>query len=246
MNILLSNDDGYKSLGLKVLNRALCKFGNVITVSPHKDISASSSCLSVHSPVKIKKVSDGFYKVYGTPADCIHIGARGICKRYPDIVFSGINFGSNMGDDVVYSGTVGAAIEGRHARLGSYAISVTSKNPKYVNDLDEKVNSVLEFVFSKLKNSKAIFNINIPDMPFSKIKGILFSHLGNRRISMKPDKVSSKKDTQFNIGKVGSGILSIGTDFDCIKKGYISITPLSIDMTDQILCKKLRAKYDFR
>ena len=174
VNILLSNDDGYKSLGLRVLKIALCKFGNVITVAPHKDISASSSCLSVHTPVKIKKVSNDFYKVYGTPADCVHIGARGISKKYPDIIFSGINFGSNMGDDVIYSGTVGAAIEGRHARLGSYAISITSKNPKYVNDLDEKVNIVLEFIFTKLNSNKAIYNINIPDMPFSKIKEFYF------------------------------------------------------------------------
>ena len=132
MNILLSNDDGYKSSGLKVLKNALEQYGNVTTVAPHRDISASSSCLSVHSPVQIKKISKNFYKIYGTPADCVHIASRGIMKKNPDIVFSGVNIGSNMGDDVIYSGTVGAAIEGRHSKYGAIAISIASKNPKRV------------------------------------------------------------------------------------------------------------------
>ena len=118
MNILLSNDDGYNSTGLKSLGSSLDNYGSVFVVAPHRDISASSSCLSVHSPVKVLKISKNSYKVYGTPADCVHIATRGILKKYPDIVFSGLNFGSNMGDDIIYSGTVGAAVEGRHARYG--------------------------------------------------------------------------------------------------------------------------------
>ena len=106
--------------------------------------------------------------MYGTPADCVNIGARGILKRYPDIVFSGINFGSNMGDDVFYSGTVGAAIEGRHAKFGSYAISIAEKIPKHFDDIDQKVNYILNYIFTKLKIYKTLFNINIPDIPFSK------------------------------------------------------------------------------
>ena len=188
MNILLSNDDGCKSLGLKVLRSALSNFGNVLTVSPHKDISASSSCLSVHRPVKTVMISKKFYKVYGTPADCVHIGSRGISTKYPDVVFSGINFGSNMGDDVVYSGTVGAAIEGRHAKLGSYAISINSRDPKYIDDLPRKTQCVLDFVFTKLQTLKTVFNINIPDIPFSKIKGLRVSLLGKRKISRKAKK----------------------------------------------------------
>ena len=123
MNILLSNDDGYKSPGLKVLKNVLEEYGKVTTAAPHRDISASSSCLSVHKPVQIKKISKSFYKIYGTPADCVHIASRGIMKKLPDIVFSGVNIGSNMGDDVVYSGTVGAAIEGSFRGVLSIAIS---------------------------------------------------------------------------------------------------------------------------
>ena len=180
MNILLSNDDGYKSSGLKFLKNVLEEYGNVTTVAPHRDISASSSCLSVHSPVQIKKISTKFYKIYGTPADCVHIASRGIMKKIPDIVFSGVNIGSNMGDDVIYSGTVGAAIEGRHSKYGSIAISIASKKPKYIDDLDQKLKYIIEYVFSKLIAHKAVINIIIPDLPFSNIKGLMISNLGNR------------------------------------------------------------------
>ena len=230
MNILLSNDDGCKSLGLKVLRNALGDFGNVITVSPHKDISASSSCLSVHRPVKTVMISKKFYKVYGTPADCVHIGSRCILKKYPDIVFSGINFGSNMGDDVVYSGTVGAAIEGRHAKLGSYAISINSRDPNYIDDLPQKTQYVLDFVFTKLQTLKTVFNINIPDIPFSKIKGIRVSLLGKRKISKKAKKTLNKKNTFYEIGDVGMGIYTKGTDFHNTKEGYISVTPIMLSL----------------
>tara|TARA_B100001248_G_scaffold255649_1_gene235656 strand:+ start:101 stop:865 length:765 start_codon:yes stop_codon:yes gene_type:complete len=240
VNILLSNDDGCKSLGLKVLRNALGNFGNVLTVSPHKDISASSSCLSVHHPVKTVMISKKFYKVYGTPADCVHIGSRGILKKYPDIVFSGINFGSNMGDDVVYSGTVGAAIEGRHAKLGSYAISINSRDPKYLDDLPFKTQYILDFIFTKLQTPKTVFNINIPDIPFSKIKGIKVSLLGKRKISRKAKKILNKKNTFYEIGDVGMGINIKGTDFHSTREGYVSITPIMIDMTDIVVYKKLQ------
>tara|TARA_Y100000817_G_scaffold163726_1_gene127894 strand:+ start:61 stop:630 length:570 start_codon:yes stop_codon:yes gene_type:complete len=185
-------------------------------------------------------ISKKFYKVYGTPADCVHIGSRGILKKYPDVVFSGINFGSNMGDDVVYSGTVGAAIEGRHAKLGSYAISINSRDPKYIDDLPLKTQYVLDFVFTKLQTLKTVFNINIPDIPFSKIKGIRVSLLGKRKISRKAKKILNKKNTFYEIGDVGMGINIKGTDFHSTKEGYVSVTPIMIDMTDITVYKKLR------
>ena len=187
-----------------------------------------------------KPIPKKFYKVYGTPADCVHIGSRGISTKYPDVVFSGINFGSNMGDDVVYSGTVGAAIEGRHAKLGSYAISINSRDPKYIDDLPRKTQCVLDFVFTKLQTLKTVFNINIPDIPFSKIKGIRVSLLGKRKISRKAKKVLNKKNIFYEIGDVGMGIYTKGTDFHNTKEGYISVTPIMIDMTDMIVFKKLQ------
>ena len=240
MNILLSNDDGYKSSGLKFLKNVLEEYGNVTTVAPHRDISASSSCLSVHSPVQIKKISTKFYKIYGTPADCVHIASRGIMKKIPDIVFSGVNIGSNMGDDVIYSGTVGAAIEGRHSKYGSIAISIASKKPKHIDDLDQKLRCIIEYVFSKLIAHKAVININIPDLPFSKIKGLKITKLGKRKHPLKATILKKDKKTYFNIGKVGKGISAVGNDFYAIEKGFISITPLTIDMTNSEVYKKIK------
>ena len=239
VNILLSNDDGYKSLGLIALRERLNNFGKVLTIAPHKDISASSSSLSVHNPVKVQLVSRNFYKAYGTPADCVHIATRGLLIRYPDIVFSGINFGSNMGDDVVYSGTVGAAIEGRHAKFGSYAISIASRNPIYKKDIDKNITYVLDYIFDELIRHKSIFNINIPDIPFSKVKGFKITKLGTRNISKRAKK-AKKNIMYYNIGEVGKGNLLPNSDFDAIKKNYISVTPINIDMTDNHLYKKIK------
>ena len=240
MNILLSNDDGYKSSGLKALKDILENYGNVTTVAPHRDISASSSCLSVHGPVEINKISANFYKVYGTPADCVHIASRGILKKIPDIVFSGVNIGSNMGDDVIYSGTVGAAIEGRHSKYGSVAISIASKKPKHTDDLHQTLEHIIEHIFHKLIKQKTIMNINIPDLPFSKIKGIKITKLGKRQLPLRASVLKKDKKKFFNIGKVGKGISTAGNDFHAIEKGYISITPLTIDMTNNIIYKKIK------
>jgi len=240
VNILLSNDDGYKSSGLKALKDVLENYGNVTTVAPHRDISASSSCLSVHGPVEINKISANFYKVYGTPADCVHIASRGILKKIPDIVFSGVNIGSNMGDDVIYSGTVGAAIEGRHSKYGSVAISIASKKPKHTDDLHQTLEHIIEHIFHKLIKQKTIMNINIPDLPFSKIKGIKITKLGKRQLPLRASVLKKDKKKFFNIGRVGKGISAAGNDFHAIEKGFISITPLTIDMTNNIIYKKIK------
>ena len=240
MNILLSNDDGYKSSGLKALKNVLENYGNVTTVAPHRDISASSSCLSVHGPVEINKISANFYKVYGTPADCVHIASRGILKKIPDIVFSGVNIGSNMGDDVIYSGTVGAAIEGRHSKFGSVAISIASKKPKHTDDLHQTLEHIIEHISHKLIKQKTIMNINIPDLPFSKIKGIKITKLGKRQLPLRASVLKKDNKKFFNIGKVGKGISTAGNDFHAIEKGYISITPLTIDMTNNIIYKRIK------
>jgi len=239
VNILLSNDDGYKSLGLMTLKERLNQYGKVFTVAPYKDISASSSCLSVHNPVKVQLISKTFYKVYGTPADCVHIATRGLMSKYPDIVFSGVNFGSNMGDDVIYSGTVGAAIEGRHAKFGSYSISIASKKPRYIDEIQDNIGHVVDYIFLELVKYKSIFNINIPDIPFSKIKGFKITKLGTRNIS-KRAKIIKNDETYFNIGEVGKGNLSAKSDFDAINKDYISVTPINIDMTDFNLFHKMK------
>ena len=143
MKILLTNDDGYKALGIKILEKLLLKYGDVTVAGPSKNMSACSSSLSVHNKVSYKKIDSKHYIVKGTPADCVHIIGRGEMKIIPDIVFSGINFGSNMGDDVIYSGTVAGAIEGRFCKYSPIAISISSREPKYLNDIDDKINLLL-------------------------------------------------------------------------------------------------------
>ena len=154
-------------------------------------------------------------------------------KSIPDIVFSGINFGSNMGDDVIYSGTVAGAIEGRFCKYSPIAISISSREPKYLDDIDDKVNLLLTHIFSQKLKSKNIYNINIPDIPFSKIRGIKYTMLGNRDISLKPELFKDGDNLLAQIGAVGKPLKSTKrTDFNALKSNYISITPLTINMCE--------------
>ncbi|MEC7832424.1 MAG: 5'/3'-nucleotidase SurE [Pseudomonadota bacterium] len=241
MKILLSNDDGYKSKGLLILEKSLNKYGSVIVSVPKNNVSACSSSLSVHSDVQLTKIDANHYVINGTAADCVHIATRGVLKEMPDIVFSGINFGSNLGDDIIYSGTVAAAIEGRFCKFAPIAISITSKKPRYIMDLNLKIEMVLNSFFNKIFKMKNIFNVNIPDIPFNKIKGIRFTTLGNRAMPFRAKKIIKNKKTYFSIGPVGRNITKTkNSDFSAIQSGYISITPLSIDMCDFVALKKLK------
>ena len=233
MKILLTNDDGYRSPGIKYLHNALSQYGDVVQAAPIKNMSACSSSLSVHAKVEIKNPSKDFYVIKGTPADCVHIVSKGVLKKLPDIVFSGINFGSNLGDDVIYSGTVAGAIEGRNLKYSPVSISITSREPKYLLDIGEKLEFVLSHIFNKKYRSKNIFNINIPDIPFNKIKGIKYTSLGNRKTSHKPNITTSNQKILASIGPVSTAVKSTkSNDFNAIKSKYISITPLTIDMCD--------------
>ena len=229
---LLSNDDGYKSLGIQNLRNYLLGHGNVILVAPRNNKSACSSSLTVNKKIKITKINNREYIVNGTSADCVNIATRGLLSTQPDYVVSGINFGSNMGDDVVYSGTIGAAIEGRFCKKISVAISITNRKPKYLDDIEKKLNLFLPGLL-QIKNSSDILNVNIPDIPFSKIKGLKYTKLGKRLISKRANIVVSDNLIFADIGDVGNPkSYNAGTDFHAVKSGYISITPISIDMTD--------------
>ena len=233
MKILLTNDDGYKSPGIKYLRNCLSKYGDVVQAAPSKNMSACSSSLSVHSKVEVKNPSLNNYIIKGTPADCVHIVSKGILKRLPDVVFSGINFGSNLGDDVIYSGTVAGAIEGRHCKYSPVSISITAREPKYLSDINDKIDFILHHIFQKNYKSKNIYNINIPDIPFKKIKGIKYTLLGNRKTSLKPIIEKTNQRTMAEIGPVGKpNKSSQSTDFNAIQSKFISITPLTIDMSD--------------
>ena len=229
---LLSNDDGYRSKGIQKLKNFLSTYGNVILVAPKDNKSACSSSLTVNKKIKIRKISEKEYVIYGTSADCVNIATRGLFSTQPDYVISGINFGSNLGDDVIYSGTIGAAIEGRFCKKISIAISIASDKPKYFDDVSEKLDYFLPDLL-KIKTYSGIINVNIPDIPLSKIKGIKYTKLGRRKVSKRTNIVLNNNHLSAKIGDVGNPqSYSNNTDFNAIKLGYISITPISIDMTD--------------
>lgn len=243
MKILLSNDDGFNSPGIKILENALKDYGNVILAAPNKNVSACSSSLSVHNNIKIKKIDSNHYIVYGTPADCVHVLSRGIMKSPPDIVFSGINYGSNMGDDVIYSGTVAAAIEGRFYKYSPIAISIASSEPKHLNDIDIKIEFIIKFIMNAKYMLDVIFNINIPDIPLKSLRGIKFTTLGKRTISKKPKINYENKIITSSIGPVGRfKEKKSSSDIVAIESGYISITPITTNMCDIDLYKKLSKK----
>ena len=229
---LLSNDDGYKSKGIQQLRNFLLIYGEVILVAPKDNKSACSSSLSVNKKIKIREINDREYVVHGTSADCVNVATRGFLSKQPDYVVSGINFGSNMGDDVVYSGTIGAAIEGRFCRNLSIAISIAKKEPRYFDDILDKLDLFFPDLL-KTKVSSDVINVNIPDIPLSKIKGIKYTRLGKRKISKRTDIIKNNNIVTAEIGDVGSPqSYDKDTDFNAIKSGYISITPITIDMTD--------------
>ena len=233
MKILLTNDDGYKSPGIKYLHNSLSEYGDVILAAPSKNMSACSSSLSVHNKVEVRNPSKNYYIIKGTPADCVHIVSKGILEKLPDIVFSGINFGSNLGDDVIYSGTVAGAIEGRYCKYSPISVSITSREPKHLYDIDKKLNFILTHIFKQKYKSKNIFNINIPDVPFKMIAGIKYTSLGNRKTSLNPVIKKVNQKIFAEIGPVGDPIRSSqSTDFNAIKSKFISITPLTINMCD--------------
>ena len=240
MRILLSNDDGHRAPGIQSLRGYLDNHANITIVAPSKNVSACSSSLSVTKNLSVKKYNTSHYSVNGTAADSVHIATRGLFKSKIHQVISGINFGSNMGDDVIYSGTVAAAIEGRFCQYSPIAISITNREPKYLDDIQQKLDLFLpKFLGIDIKN--IILNINIPDIAFKKIRGTCITKLGSRKVSKNARKIYKNKTPFWCIGDVGPSFPPPkGSDFYAVRKNYISITPISIDMTNHQIIKSLK------
>ena len=173
MNILVSNDDGYQSDGIKLLEQHLSKIAQVVVVAPIDNKSACSSALTVNKSIKISKIAKNIYAVNGNPGDCVHLALYGLLKDKFDIVVSGINFGSNLGDDVIYSGTVAAAIEGRFLGLPSLAISLTGHQGKHFDTAAIVASQLVTHIKTAKVTPNTILNVNVPDIPYKDIKGCL-------------------------------------------------------------------------
>lgn len=239
MNILLSNDDGFIATGINVLREELAKSANVLTIAPDRDRSGSSNSLTLETPLRIIERGENFYSVNGTPTDCVHLAMTGLYKENngPDIVVSGINAGANMGDDVIYSGTVAAAMEGRNLGLPAIAVSMASYHPNHFKSGALAVTTLLSKLSDLHLDNKdsvaTILNINVPDLPWNDIKGFQVTRLGKRH---KAEPVIKTKDPRgdeiFWVGPVGEEAdAGKGTDFYAIQNKIISVTPIHIDLT---------------
>jgi len=239
VKILVSNDDGYLAEGIKVLSERLSKKHQVTIFAPTENKSASSSSLTIDKPLKPIKISESIYTINGTPSDSTHFALCGFFKEEFDLVIAGINFGPNLGDDVIYSGTVAAAIEGRFVGFPSIAISLASWNGKNFDTAAKVAEVVVDSVeFSEL-SINTVLNINVPDIPFNEIRGFKTTRLGKRHQS--ENIIQDKKDASlYWIGENGKEAENgPGTDFFAIRNNYVSITPLQIDLTNNDEIKKV-------
>jgi 5'/3'-nucleotidase SurE len=233
MRILLSNDDGVHALGIKVLYQELSKFAEVLVVAPDRNCSGASNSLTLLNPLRAQALDNGFISVNGTPTDCVQLGISQLMQPKPDLVVAGINSGENLGDDVLYSGTVAAATEGRHMGMPAVAVSLLGKNEQnYQTAAVVAAKFIKRLQVHPLANDQ-IININVPDVELSQLQGFKVTRLGNRH---QADTMRKMKDPwQRDIywyGSLGSKLdAGEGTDFNAVVNNFASITPLTVDMT---------------
>jgi len=233
MHILLSNDDGFRSPGLAALHQALSGLGPCTVVAPDRDRSGASNSLTLARPVRAHREDNGFIAVEGTPTDCVHLAINGFLDDPPDMVVSGINAGANMGDDVHYSGTVAAAMEGRFLGLPAIAVSLSGEAP--LRHYATAARVVRELIESRSPDERFVqmLNVNVPDRPYAEIPAWRATRLGNRHRS---EPVIEARDprgrTCYWIGAPGAEQdAGEGTDFHALGAGCVSVTPLAADLT---------------
>jgi len=243
MKILICNDDGYQAPGIVALYEALKTVADVEVVAPEINNSAKSNALTLHSPLYVHTAANGFRFVNGTPADCVHIALTGLLGYRPDLVVSGINNGANMGDDTIYSGTVGAAMEGYLFGIPALAFSQTEKGWAHIEvaarrarELVMQLAASMELLHEGQMPTQApwLLNVNIPNLPDDQIKGVKVARLGRRHAAERViTQTSPRGETMYWIGSAGPAKdEGDGTDFHAAQQGYMAITPLQVDLTD--------------
>ena len=231
MRILISNDDGYQAEGIIQLAKSLSEDAEVIVVAPSENKSAASSSLTIGKPLKPIQIEKNVYAIDATPSDCVHLALCGFIKDSIDLVVTGINFGANLGDDVIYSGTVAGAIEGRFLGLPSIAMSLASWECKHFDTAGQIARLLVAQINKAPLANNTIINVNVPDIPMSEIKGIKSTRLGNRHKS-EPSIQDLNNPSLYWIGENGKEADNVkGTDFHAISNNFVSVTPLQIDLT---------------
>jgi 5'-nucleotidase len=241
MYILVSNDDGVYAPGIQMLYQSILPFANPVVVAPDRDRSAASHSLTLKQPMRAHTLSNGFIMVDGTPADCVYLALRGLLPQEPKMVVSGINSGANLGDDVIYSGTVAAAVEARHLGMPSIAFSLGGDCNHFAT-AGKVAAQLIQHIIRYPAPDDLILNVNIPDIPYEQIKGFQVCRLGKRHPAR--GLVSSndpRGKTIYWIGDIGDeNDAGPGTDFHAIREGYVSITPLNVDLTKNSLMNDVK------
>ena len=235
MRVLVSNDDGVDAPGIRVLARRLADVGEVTVVAPDRDRSGASNSLTLDQPIRARQLEDGRWRVAGTPTDCVHLALSGLLDHEPDIVVSGINNTANLGDDVIYSGTVSAAMEGRFLGLPAIAVSLATCDHKgqHYDSAAEAVLLLMRRLLVDPLPADTILNVNVPDRPWSEIRGLQVTRLGRRHRSAPCIVQADPRGMPvYWIGAPGEAADDgPGTDFLAIRDGYVSITPILVDLT---------------
>lgn len=234
MEFLISNDDGIEATGIQVLADNMRGLGGVTIVAPDKNRSGASNSLTLDAPIRIKEVKPRVYRVSGTPTDCVHIALTGLLEEDPDIVVSGINAGANLGDDVIYSGTVAAAMEGRFLGYPAVALSlVFHDRPQFFETAGEAAIRLVRQLQRDPLPADTILNVNVPDCPWSEIMGFEVTRLGHRHRAEKVIKTADPRGRDmYWIGPAGAEQdAGPGTDFDAVRRKFISVTPIHVDLT---------------
>ncbi len=238
MRLLCSNDDGILARGLDCLERAARPLGDVWVVAPDREQSATSHSLTLHHPLRPVQLGDRRWQVDGTPTDCVMLAIETLLPARPDFVLSGINHGPNMGEDVLYSGTVAAAMEGLALGVPSIAVSfagrVLRSDDHLLDDHVETLSRLLRHLTALPKfPADTLLNVNLPNVPAAEVKGVKLTRLGRRVFS---DSLQKMKDPWGReIFWIGGGSVawsgSEDSDFRAVKDGYVSVTPLHLDLT---------------
>lgn len=233
MRILVSNDDGYLAPGLAALVEVARRYGEVTVVAPEQNHSGASNSLTLSRPLTVSRADNGFFFVNGTPTDCVHIALTGLLDERPDLVLSGINNGQNMGDDTLYSGTVAAAMEGHLFGIPSIAFSLVDKGWAQLDGAAHWVGLLLARYMESPLTAPLLLNVNLPNLPASAVRGIVGTRLGKRHPSEPVIRAQNPRgEPIYWIGAAGGAKeAGPGTDFHATAEGWVSVTPLQIDLT---------------
>lgn len=241
MKILVSNDDGYLATGIKVLTAALEQVADVVVVAPDRNRSAASNSLTLKRPLRVTEVGENRYSVDGTPSDCVHLALTGFLDYEPDLVVSGINHGANLGDDVIYSGTVAAAMEGRFLGLPTIAVSLVGRHLEHFETAASVAADLVRKIDRSPLASDVVLNVNVPDIPSDALRGVRATRLGFRH---KSEQILKDRDPYglpiYWVGPAGAGQdAGEGTDFYAVLQNFASVTPLKVDLTRHEVVKDL-------